>query len=88
MNNVKEKVIRLPGGRMFQADGIVRVVMLVSGTTKSPVWMDGHRYEKIRLEEKWRAYHRAWKIMRNWFLLELNAKSLNGFDQRIVLVIL
>lgn len=40
--------------------------MLVSGTTKRPVWMDGSRYEKIRLEEKWRPYHKAWQIMRIW----------------------
>lgn len=52
MLKVREKSVRIPGGKVFQVDRIVSAVMLVLGTTKRPAGMYGNRDEEIRLEEK------------------------------------
>ena len=55
-----EKSIEIHGERVFQVDGIVSSVILVSGTVKGPVWMEGSRDEEIKLGGKQGPCHTAW----------------------------
>ena len=60
VEKVMEKAIEIHGERVFQVDGIVGSVILVSGTVKGPVWMEGSRDEEVKLERKQGPCHTAW----------------------------